>query len=174
LPPDPAARAGGRHGWGEDVGPDASARQPPPAGSAVGLLGWKAGIRSDAFGRIPFSEAAAKIDRGWCGVCRRRQHESRLHAQRPALADVKERLAQLGLRVAAYRIDAIPSDAASRQKLVDFVRALEIELVLTRQADRSARRDRRVEDARGVYKQGEKRSGPTCAMRPRPRRLCSS
>ena len=130
-----------------------------PRGSAVGLLGWKAGMRSDAFGRIPFSEAAARIDAAGVAFVEGVSTNLDYTLSGQALAEVKDRLAQLGLRVAAYRIDAIPSDAASRQKLVDFVGALEIELVLTRQPTDLPGVTVAVEDARGVYKQGEKTLG---------------
>src|SRR6188508_2995893 len=123
-----------------------------PRGSAVGLLGWKAGMRSDAFGRIPFSEAAARIDAAGVAFVEGVSTNLDYTLSGQALAEVKDRLAQLGLRVAAYRIDAIPSDAASRQKLVDFVGALEIELVLTRQPTDLPGVTVAVEDARGVYK----------------------
>ena len=130
-----------------------------PRGSAVGLLGWKAGMRSDAFGRIPFSEAAARIDAAGVAFVEGVSTNLDYTLSGQALAEVKDRLAQLGLRVAAYRIDAIPSDAASRRKLVDFVGALEIELVLTRQPTDLPGVTVAVEDARGVYKQGEKTLG---------------
>jgi hypothetical protein len=86
-----------------------------PRGSAVGLLGWKAGIRSDAFGgAIPFLDAAAKIDAAGVafveGVSTNLDY--RLNAQE--LASIKNRLAELGLRVPAYRLDSIPADWAVR------------------------------------------------------------
>ena len=138
-----------------------------PRGTAVALLGWKAGIRSDAFGAIPFADAAAKIDAA--GVAFVEGVSTNLDYKLGAeeLASVKSRLAELGLRVPAYRIDSIPADEASRRKLLDFVKALEIELILTPSA---ADEDLpgvnvAVEDARGVYKQGAKTLGANLARR---------
>ena len=77
----------------------------------------------------------------------------------------KTRLAELGLRVPAYRIESIPTDEASRGKLEEFARALGIELILTRTPAPSpvegsisdlAGIPVAVEDGRGVYKQGSK------------------
>ena len=128
-----------------------------PRGTAVGLLGWKAGIRSDAFGAIPFTEAAAKIDAA--GVAFVEAVSTNLDYKLPveALAPIKARLAALGLHVPAYRIDAIPSDDQSRRALLAFAKAMEIELILTRQPPPNndlAGISVATEDARGVYKQG--------------------
>src|SRR5882724_1498474 len=79
-----------------------------PRGVAVTLLGWKAGIRSDAFGAIPFPEAAAKVDAA--GVAFIEGVSSNLVYNQPA-EGIKSRLAELGLHMPAYRIDAIPTDA---------------------------------------------------------------
>jgi len=130
-----------------------------PRGSAVGLLGWKAGIRSDAFGAIPFLEAAAKTDAAGVafveGVSTNLDY--RLGVQE--LASIQSRLAELGLRVPAYRLESIPADEAGRQKLLEFVKALEIELILTRQLANLPGANVAVEDASGVYKQGGKTVG---------------
>ena len=130
-----------------------------PRGTAVALLGWKAGIRSDAFGAIPFVDAAAKIDAAGVafieGVSTNLDYK--LGAQE--LADIKNRLTELGLRVPAYRVDSIPADEASRRTLLDFVKALEIELILTRQPVNLTGVNVAVEDAGGIYKQGDKTLG---------------
>jgi type 1 glutamine amidotransferase len=130
-----------------------------PRGTAVTLLGWKAGIRSDAFGPIPFLDAAARID--GAGVAFIEAVSTNLNYTLGAdeLASIKTRLTELGLRVPAYRIDAIPADAPSRQKLVEFLTAMEIELVLTRQLTDLPGVNVAVEDARGVYKQGDRTLG---------------
>lgn len=134
-----------------------------PRGTAVALLGWKAGIRSDAFGVLPFSEAAARIDAA--GVAFIEGVSSNLDYRLGAgeIANVKNKLAELGLRIPAYRIESIPADDASRRQLVDFAKALEIELILTRQSPLMPLMPLMndlpgikvaVEDARGIYKQG--------------------
>jgi type 1 glutamine amidotransferase len=151
-------------------GPRATAQKRPPdnrrpRGTAVALLGWKAGIRSDAFGAIPFIQAAERTDAA--GIAFIEAVSSNLDYTLGAdeLAKIKARLADLGLRVPAYRLAAIPADEASRRKLLEFAKALEIELVLTREAPAAAAAKDlagitvAVEDSRGLYKQGDKTVG---------------
>jgi type 1 glutamine amidotransferase len=125
-----------------------------PRGTAVGLLGWRAGIRSDAFGAIPFLDAAAKIDAA--GVAFVEAVATNLDYKMSAseVANIGARLTDLGLRVPAYRLDVIPTDEASRAKLLEFAKALEIDLILTKQSASLAGVTVAVEDARGMYKQG--------------------
>ncbi len=130
-----------------------------PRGTAVGLLGWKAGIRSDAFGAMTFSDAAAKIDAAGVAFVEGTRANLDYTLGVNELASVKQRLADLGLRVPAYRIDAIPADDTSRRKLVDFAKALDIELIITRQPADLPGLNVAVEDARGMYKQGAKTVG---------------
>jgi type 1 glutamine amidotransferase len=125
-----------------------------PRGTAVGLLGWRAGIRSDAFGAIPFLDAAARIDAAGVAFIEAVSTNLDYTLGADEIANLKARLADLGLRIPAYRIDTIPADAASRSKLVDFAKALEIELVLTRQPVNLPGIKVAVEDARGMYKEG--------------------
>jgi type 1 glutamine amidotransferase len=70
------------------------------------------------------------------------------------IAGIKARLTDLGLRVPAYRLDTVPADAAARGKLLEFAKALEIDLIITRQPVRLAGLNVAVEDARGRYMQG--------------------
>jgi type 1 glutamine amidotransferase len=155
-PSAPAPAQGRVDGTG---GPRTTAQTRPPdnrrpRGTAVALLGWKAGIRSDAFGALSFSDAAAKVDAA--GVAFVEGVSTNLD-YRMAAADIdklKQRLAELGLRVPAYYIDAIPADEASRQKLAAFAKALEMDIVLTRTAVELPGIAVGVEDARGLYKQG--------------------
>jgi type 1 glutamine amidotransferase len=130
-----------------------------PRGTAVTLLGWKAGIRSDAFGQIPFLDAAARIDAAGFAFVEAVSTNLSYTLGAEELATIKTRLTELGLRVPAYRIDAIPADAASRLKLADFVKAMEIELVITRQPIDLPGLNVAVEDGRGVYRQGEQTLG---------------
>jgi type 1 glutamine amidotransferase len=58
-----------------------------------------------------------------------------------------------------YRIESIPTDDASRRKLLDFAKVLEIELVLTSRLAELSGSNVAVEDARGVYKQGTQTVG---------------
>jgi type 1 glutamine amidotransferase len=133
-----------------------------PRGTAVGLLGWRVGIRSDAFGALPFLDAAARIDAA--GIASIEGVSTNLDYRMTAdeIANVKARLTDLGLRVAAYRIDAIPADAASQNTLLAFAKALEFDLILTKQPFDAAQGRSvalpgikvAVEDASGMYKEG--------------------
>ena len=125
-----------------------------PRGTAVGLLGWRAGIRSDAFGALPFLDAAARIDAA--GVAFIEAVSANLDYKLGAdeIANLKARLTDLGLRIPAYRLDVIPTDAASRSKLLEFVKALEIEVILTKQPVSLSGIKVAVEDGRGMYMEG--------------------
>ena len=125
-----------------------------PRGTAVGLLGWRAGIRSDAFGAIPFLDAAARIDAAGVAFVDAVSTNLDYRVSADELSNIKERLTALGLRVPAYRIDAIPTDEASRGKLLEFAKALEIDLLLTKQSATLPGIKVAVEDGRGMYKEG--------------------
>lgn len=126
-----------------------------PRGTAVGLLGWRAGIRSDAFGAIPFLDAAARIDADGVAFIEAVSANLDYKLGPDEIANIKARLTDLGLRIPAYRIDAIPTDEPSRARLLEFLKAFEIDLILTRRSATLAGIKVGVEDAQGVYKQGE-------------------
>ena len=150
-------------------GPRATAQKRPPdnrrpRGTAVALLGWKAGIRSDAFGAVPFTEAASRIDAAGVAFIEAVSTNLNYTLASDELASIKTRLGELGLRVPAYRIDSIPGDEASRRKLLEFAKALEIEMILTRDTSPALVNGLpgvsvAVEDSRGMYKQGDKTLG---------------
>jgi type 1 glutamine amidotransferase len=133
-----------------------------PRGTAVGLLGWRAGIRSDAFGALPFLDAAARIDAAGVAFVEAISTNLDYRMSADEIANIKARLTDLGLRVPAYRLDTIPADDASRSRLLDFAKALEIDLILTKQPfDRAqggpialSGMKVAIEDARGMYKEG--------------------
>jgi type 1 glutamine amidotransferase len=126
-----------------------------PRGTAVGLLGWRAGIRSDAFGAIPFLDAAARIDAAGVAFVEAVSANLDYTVSIDELNNTKARLTDLGLRVPAYRIDAIPADDASRSRLLDFAKTLEIDVIITKQPVNLAGITVAVEDGRGLYRQGE-------------------
>ena len=142
-----------------------------PRGTAVGLLGWRAGIRSDAFGAVPFLEAASRIDEAGVAFVEGVSTNLDYRMNAGEIATLKARLNDLGLHVPAYRLDAIPADPASRRQLLDFAKALEIEIILTKQPFDKAQGGPfdtaqggpadlegikvAVEDGRGMYKQGQ-------------------
>jgi type 1 glutamine amidotransferase len=126
-----------------------------PRGTAVGLLGWRAGIRSDAFGPMPFLDAAARIDAAGVAFVEAVSTNLDYKISPEEIANVKTRLTDLGLRVPAYHIDAIPADDASRTTLLAFAKALEIDLILTQRPVNLAGMKVAVEDGQGMYKQGD-------------------
>jgi type 1 glutamine amidotransferase len=130
-----------------------------PRGTAVALLGWKAGVRSDAFGPLPFLDAAARIDRAGMAYIEGVSTNLDYTLGSQDIARIKDGLTALGLRVPAYRLDVIPAAGPSRQQLMEFVKALEIELILTRQPADLPGVTVAVEDGRGIYKQGDKTVG---------------
>ena len=130
-----------------------------PRGTAVGLLGWKAGIRSDAFGAMSFLDAAAKIDAAGIAFVEAVSTNLDYRIGADEIARTKAGLDDLGLRVAAYHLDAIPADEESRRRLLAFVKALDIEILLTRQASDLPGVTVAVEDERGLYKRGDKTHG---------------
>jgi type 1 glutamine amidotransferase len=130
-----------------------------PRGTAVGLLGWRAGIRSDAFGAMSFLDAAARVDAAGVAFVEAVSTNLDYRLSAEEIANVKARLTDLGLRVPAYRIDAIPVDDASRSRLLEFAKALEIDIILTKQPVNLAGMKVAVEDGRGMYKHGETTHG---------------
>ncbi len=108
--------------------------------SALNLLGLKAGFSASAFGPISFSEAAAKADALGTGFLEASSSQN-VSPETPKsldynlspdeVAKVKNRLAELRLRLVAYRAGAIPADESSRRRLFAFAKALDTETIVT-------------------------------------------
>jgi len=108
--------------------------------SALNLLGLKVGFSADAFGSISFSEAAAKADALGTGFLEASSSQT-VSSEIPKSLDynlspdevtaVENRLAELRLRLVAYRVDTIPTDESSRRRLFTFAKALDIETIVT-------------------------------------------
>jgi hypothetical protein len=108
--------------------------------SALNLLGLKVGFSAGEFGPISFSEAAAKADALGTGFLEASSSQ-KVSPEIPRSLDynlspdevaaVKNRLAELRLRLAAYRADAIPADESSRRRLFAFAKAVAIETIVT-------------------------------------------
>jgi type 1 glutamine amidotransferase len=130
-----------------------------PRGTAVTLLGWKAVVRSDAFGATSFLDAAAKIDAAGVAFVEGVSTNLDYTISTTEIAAIQDRLVQLGLSVPVYRIESVPADAAGLRKLADFVKTMQIDLVLARQAVDVPGAIVAVEDARGIYRQGAKTVG---------------
>jgi type 1 glutamine amidotransferase len=108
--------------------------------SALNLLGLRVAFSADAFGPISFSEAAAKADALGTGILEASSSQ-KVSRDIPKNLDyklspdeimaVKNRLAELNLRLVAYRVDAMPADESSRRRLFAFAKAVDIETIVT-------------------------------------------
>src|SRR5450432_2374598 len=94
--------------------------------SALNLLGLRVGFSATAFGPISLSEAAAKADALGTGFLEASSSQ-KVSPEIPKnldynlspdeVAKVKNRLAELRLRLVAYSAGAIPADESSRRRL---------------------------------------------------------
>jgi type 1 glutamine amidotransferase/sugar phosphate isomerase/epimerase len=123
-----------------DLGPSKSVRVNSAAvRTSVGpLLGWEVGISSKVFGALSFSDAAGLADAlGLAtieGDSRQKvssQIDKNLDFQLPpdGIAAVKARLAELRLKMVAYRVESI--DESSAAKLFAFAKELGIKTIIT-------------------------------------------
>jgi type 1 glutamine amidotransferase/sugar phosphate isomerase/epimerase len=123
-----------------DLGPSKSVRLNTAAiRTSVGpLLGWQVGISSTVFGGLSFSDAAGLADAlGLAtieGDSRQKvssQIDKNLDFQLPpdGIAAVKARLAELRLKMVAYRVESI--DESSAAKLFAFAKELGVKTIVT-------------------------------------------
>ena len=108
--------------------------------SALNFLGLRVGFSASAFGPVSFSEAAAKADALGTGFLEASSSQ-KVSPEIPKnldynlspdeVAKVKNRLAELRLRLVAYRAGAIPADESSRRRLFAFAKAVDIETIVT-------------------------------------------
>src|SRR5258708_11869536 len=136
------AQTPGRGGRGGQVGPPSVSKRGNRqiGSSALNLLGLRVGFSAGAFGPISFSEAAAKADALGTGFLEASSSQ-KVSAEIPKSLDynlspdevtaVKNRLAELRLRLVAYRAGAIPADESSRRRLFAFAKAVDIETIVT-------------------------------------------
>jgi type 1 glutamine amidotransferase len=126
---------------GQVLPPSVSKRGDRQIGSsALNLLGLRVGFSAGAFGPISFSEAAAKADALGTGFLEASSSQ-KVSPEIPKSLDynllpdevaaVKNRLAELRLRLVAYRAGKIPADESSRRRLFAFAKALDIETIVT-------------------------------------------
>jgi len=100
----------------------------------------RVGFSASAFGPISFWESAAKADSLATGFLEAASSQ-KVSAEIPKSLDynlspdevtaVKNRLAELRLRLVAYRAGAIPTDETSRRRLFEFAKAVDIETIVT-------------------------------------------
>jgi len=125
-----------------DLGPNKSVRVNSAAvRTSVGpLLGWELGISSTVFGPLTFSEAAGLADALGLATIEgdsRQKVSSQIdknldfQLQPDGIAAVKARLAELRLKMVAYRVESIPSDESSAAKLFAFAKELEVQTIIT-------------------------------------------
>jgi type 1 glutamine amidotransferase len=123
LPPSVSKRANGQIG-----------------SSALNLLGLRVGFSAGAFGPISFSEAAAKADALGTEFLEASSSQ-KVSPEIPKNLDynllpdevtaVRNRLAELRLRLVAYRAGAMPADERSRRRLFAFAKAVDVEMIVT-------------------------------------------
>jgi type 1 glutamine amidotransferase/sugar phosphate isomerase/epimerase len=107
--------------------------------SVTPLLGWRVGIPAKAFADLPFLEAASKVDLVGLGYVEgyseqqvsdeiQKKLDYNLSAQ--DVAAIKVRMDQYNVRMSAYHVAMIPADDASRRKLFEFAKALDVEWIV--------------------------------------------
>jgi type 1 glutamine amidotransferase len=105
-----------------------------------GLLGWHVGIFGNVFPTLTFSESAVLTDAlGLATIGGDNSQEVGpqiskkldFHLSPEDVDSVKRQLDSLALKMTAYRVDAIPSDEESRQKLFAFAKELGAETIVT-------------------------------------------
>lgn len=110
------------------------------------VLGWRVGVSSTVFRSLTFSEAAALTDalglasiEGESTQKVSPQIDKNLDANLTSteIAAVKDRLAELRLKMPAYHVDNIPSDEASANKLFAFAKELGVDTIVTAAAPSS-------------------------------------
>ena len=126
---------------GPVVPPSVSKRGARQIGSrALTFLGFRVGFPAGAFGPVSFSEAAAKADALGTGFLEASSSQKvsdeipknlDYNLSPDEIAKVKNRLAELRLRLVSYRVGAIPADESSRRRLFAFAKAVEIETIVT-------------------------------------------
>jgi type 1 glutamine amidotransferase/sugar phosphate isomerase/epimerase len=123
-----------------DLGPNKSVRPNSAAiRTSVGpLLGWEVGISSTVFGPLTFSDAAGLADALGLATIEgdsRQKVSSQIdknldfQLQPDGIAAVKARLAELRLKMVAYRVESI--DDSSAAKLFAFAKELGVQTIIT-------------------------------------------
>jgi type 1 glutamine amidotransferase/sugar phosphate isomerase/epimerase len=105
-----------------------------------GLLGWHVGVFGNVFPTLTFSESAVLTDAlGLATIGGDNSQEVSpqinkkldFHLSPEDVDSVKRQIDSLGLKMTAYRVDTIPSDAESLQKLFAFAKELGAETIVT-------------------------------------------
>jgi type 1 glutamine amidotransferase/sugar phosphate isomerase/epimerase len=114
----------------------------PEIRTSVGpLLGWDVGIFSNIFPELTFTESAVLADAlGLASiggdskqkVSPEIDNNLDFHLSPDQIVIVKEKLHGLGLKMAVYRVDGIPSDDESSRKLFAFAKEMGVQVIVTR------------------------------------------
>jgi type 1 glutamine amidotransferase len=129
-------------GRGANAVPSVSVRRTDPrAGRTLmtAILGWRLGVRADAVGASTFWEAAAAADAGGVafveGISTQnvspdiaRPLDHNLGAVE--IERARTRLSELRLRMAAYRLAALPADRETRRKAFEFGKTLGADTII--------------------------------------------
>ena len=100
------------------------------AGAATPMLGWKVGLPASAVGAADFHEAAGKVDALQFGYLEVSPQDLDFNMSPDDASRVVHRLAELRLRLTAYRVPKLPADAAGRKKIFEFAKLLGVEMIL--------------------------------------------
>ncbi len=99
--------------------------------TALTNLGWRLGTRSDSFGALAFRDAAIKADAATLPTIEGVSRNLDFNLTPAETAKVKATLAELRLRMSAYRLESMPGDEATRRKVFTFAKDLGADMIIT-------------------------------------------
>lgn len=99
--------------------------------TALTNLGWRLGTRSDSFGDLTFRDAAIKADAATLPTIEGVSRNLDFNLAPAEIAKVKATLAELRLRLPAYRLESLPVDEATRRKVFTFAKDLGADMIIT-------------------------------------------
>ena len=135
----------------QPAGPPAGALSVRPSGSSLGTIrlggaderiwfGWRVGIPTVAFKQLTFAEAAAKADALYVGSVEGSSTQ-KVSYEVPKNLDyrlapgertaVTNRLRELNITLAGYRVDSLGADDAERRKVFEFAKAVGVQTIFT-------------------------------------------
>ncbi len=141
--------------------------------SVNGLLGWQVGISSTAFPWKTFSDSAVLAEalglasiEGNSGQKVSPDVDKNLdyNLSPDEISALKDRLAELRLRMPAYRIDAIPSDDESVHRLFAFAKDMGVETIITNAIPSSLPATDKLAGENGVNVAIESKGDPKTVM----------
>ncbi len=99
--------------------------------TALTNLGWRLGTRSDSFGALTFRDAAIQADAATLPTIEGVSRNLDFNLAPAEIAKVKATLAELRLRLPAYRLESLPVDEATRRKVFTFAKELGADMIIT-------------------------------------------